>query len=60
VDVMVRDNGDPVVLEVNTLPGMTDVSILPEAAAAAGVGYAALCQQFVDMALQRSETQQYV
>ncbi len=60
VDVMVRDNGDPVVLEVNTLPGMTDVSILPEAAAAAGVGYAALCQQFVDMALQRSEKQQYV
>ncbi|MGD0812970.1 MAG: D-alanine--D-alanine ligase [Verrucomicrobiota bacterium] len=60
VDVMVCDNGDPFVLEVNTLPGMTDVSILPEAAAAAGVGYAALCQQFVDMALQRSEKQQYV
>jgi len=36
VDVMVRHNGEPVVLEVNTLPGMTELSILPEAAAAAG------------------------
>ena len=37
VDVMVRPNGDPVVLEVNNLPGMTELSIFPEAAAAAGI-----------------------
>jgi D-alanine-D-alanine ligase len=60
VDVMVRANGDPVVLEVNTLPGMTDLSILPEAAAAAGMGYAQLCQRLLDLALERSEKQQYV
>ncbi|MFO1512456.1 MAG: hypothetical protein U1F83_06000 [Verrucomicrobiota bacterium] len=35
VDVMVRANGEPVVLEVNTLPGMTETSLLPKAAAAA-------------------------
>ena len=40
VDVMVRPNGEPVVLEVNTLPGMTETSLLPKAAAAAGIGYA--------------------
>ena len=54
VDVMVRPNGDPVVLEVNTLPGMTELSIMPEAAAAAGLNYAALCQHMVDLALARN------
>jgi D-alanine-D-alanine ligase len=54
VDVMVRRNGDPVVLEVNTLPGMTQTSVLPEAAAAAGINFAQLCQRMVDMALERT------
>jgi D-alanine-D-alanine ligase len=60
VDVMVRANGDPAVLEVNTLPGMTDLSILPEAAAAAGLAYPQLCQRIIGLALERSEKQQYV
>jgi D-alanine-D-alanine ligase len=54
VDVMVRSNGEPVVLEVNTLPGMTDVSVLPDAAAAAGLNFAQLCQRMIDMAMARS------
>ncbi|PWU15486.1 MAG: D-alanine--D-alanine ligase [Verrucomicrobia bacterium] len=53
IDVIVRPNGEPVVLEVNTLPGMTDSSLLPKAAAAAGIGYADLCQRMVDLALKR-------
>jgi D-alanine-D-alanine ligase len=54
VDVMVRPGGEPVVLEVNTLPGMTETSLLPKAAAAAGLDYAQLCQRMVDLALKRS------
>lgn len=54
VDVMVRPNGQPVVLEVNTLPGMTETSLLPKAAAAAGLSYPALCQKMIDLALQRA------
>lgn len=53
VDVMVRADGSPVVLEVNTLPGMTETSLLPKAAAAAGLSYAELCQEMVDLALVR-------
>jgi D-alanine-D-alanine ligase len=53
VDVIVKPSGEPVLLEVNTLPGMTDSSLLPKAAAAAGIGYAALCQRMVDLALNR-------
>ncbi len=42
VDVMLPDEGEPSVLEVNTIPGMTEASLLPEAAAAAGIGYAGI------------------
>jgi D-alanine-D-alanine ligase len=56
VDVMVRANGDPVVLEVNTLPGMTETSLLPKAAAAAGLNYEMLCQRMVELALDRRGT----
>ena len=51
---MVAAGGNPVVLEVNTLPGLTELSVLPDAAAAAGVNYPQLCQRMVDMALRRS------
>jgi D-alanine-D-alanine ligase len=51
VDVMVGDDGQPVVLEVNTLPGMTELSLLPLAAREAGLGFAALCERMVVLAL---------
>jgi D-alanine-D-alanine ligase len=54
VDVMVRAAGEPIVLEVNTLPGMTETSLLPKAAAATGMNYAQLCQKMIDLALQHS------
>ena len=54
VDVMVRPGGEPVVLEVNTLPGMTETSLLPKAAGAAGISFAGLCQRMIDLAMQRA------
>ncbi len=53
VDLMVRPAGRPVVLEVNTLPGMTETSLLPKAATAAGLSYPALCQRMIELALRR-------
>jgi len=53
VDVMVTTAGDPVVLEVNTLPGMTETSLLPKAAAAVGFSYEELCQRIVELAMAR-------
>jgi D-alanine-D-alanine ligase len=50
---MVRAIGEPVVLEVNTLPGMTETSLLPKAAAAAGLNYEMLCQRMIELALNR-------
>ena len=54
VEVMIRADGEPVVLEVNTLPGMTETSLFPKAAAAAGLSYPAVCQRMVDLAWRRA------
>jgi len=56
VDLIVPDIGAPVVLEINTIPGMTATSLLPKAAAEVGVSFAELCQNIVVDALQRSKT----
>jgi len=56
VDIMVEADGSPLVLEVNTLPGMTATSLLPKAAAAAGIDFPSLCQRLVDLALQRGRS----
>ncbi len=53
VDVMVSKNGEPIVLEVNTQPGMTETSLMPKAAAAAGISYEQLCQRMIDLAMKR-------
>jgi len=53
VDIIVDAGGTPQVLEVNTLPGMTETSLLPKAAAAAGISYANLCEQMVQLAVAR-------
>jgi D-alanine-D-alanine ligase len=53
VDVILEESGEPKVLEVNTIPGMTETSLLPEAAAAAGISMARLCECIVQMSLER-------
>lgn len=53
IDIIVKPDGTPVILEVNTLPGMTETSLLPKAALAAGISYGQLCQKMVDLALLR-------
>lgn len=55
VDVMIDGEGNPVVLEVNTLPGMTETSLLPKAAAAAGIEFGVLCERMLEMALGREK-----
>lgn len=53
VDILLTDAGEPFVLEVNTIPGMTPSSLLPEAAAAVGISYAELCRRIVEISLSR-------
>ena len=54
VDFLLSEAGEPFVLEINTIPGMTPVSLLPEAAKAAGISYPRLCARIVELSLARS------
>ena len=55
VDIILPENGAPTVLEANTIPGMTEASLLPEAAAAAGISYADLCLRIIELSRARRE-----
>jgi D-alanine-D-alanine ligase len=55
VDVILSETGDPFVLEANTIPGMTETSLLPEAAAAAGINYGDLCLRIIELSRARRE-----
>lgn len=52
MDFMMDDEGHYYCLEANTLPGMTSTSLLPQEAAAVGIGFEDLCQKIVEMALR--------
>lgn len=47
-----RADGRPFVLEANTIPGMTETSLLPKAAAVAGISFLALCEEIARLSLQ--------
>jgi D-alanine-D-alanine ligase len=53
VDILLRDDGALFVLEANTIPGMTETSLLPKAAAAAGISFLGLCEEIARLSLQR-------
>jgi D-alanine-D-alanine ligase len=50
VDLRLASDGELFVLEINTIPGFTETSLLPKAAAAGGIDFAALCHRILDMA----------
>lgn len=50
VDFRLPVDNAPTVLEINTIPGFTETSLLPKAAAAAGIGFAELCAKIVELA----------
>lgn len=51
VDVMLRADGQPFVLEINTIPGMTSSSLLPKAAQAVGISFPELCARIIELSL---------
>ena len=55
IDAILSDSGEPFVLEANTIPGMTETSLLPEAAAVAGISYVDLCARIITLSRARTE-----
>ena len=54
-DFIVTKEGRPHILEVNTLPGLTSTSLIPDACAAIGISFEALIDRLVGYALARGE-----
>lgn len=50
IDFRLSDSGGCFCLEANTLPGMTELSLIPQAAAAAGISFAELCDRIIRLA----------
>ena len=58
VDVILSESGEPFILEINNIPGMTEASLLPEAAAVAGISYIDLCARIIALSRARTEGSQ--
>jgi D-alanine-D-alanine ligase len=54
-DFIVTKEGRPQILEINTLPGLTATSLVPDACAAVGISYEALVDRLVGYALARRD-----
>jgi D-alanine-D-alanine ligase len=56
VDMMLPEDGPPQVLEAQAIPGLTETSLYPQAAEAAGISFDELVGRLVELALKRSVT----
>lgn len=52
-DFIIPPEGEPIILEVNTLPGMTSTSLIPQAAAAVGLSFDALIERLLQLGMAR-------
>ena len=55
---MLPEDGEPTVLEINTIPGMTEASLLPEAAGVAGISYPELCARIIELSRAATEARE--
>ncbi|MBU1125018.1 MAG: D-alanine--D-alanine ligase, partial [Candidatus Omnitrophica bacterium] len=56
VDMILDQDNRPVILEVNTIPGMTSTSLLPKAARAQGVDFPSLCVRLLELAYEKKKS----
>lgn len=59
VDLRIDNDGNPYVLEVNTIPGMTETSLLPKIAKEAGLDFPALVEEILKDAIEREQRRHY-
>ncbi|MET0129022.1 MAG: D-alanine--D-alanine ligase A, partial [Solirubrobacterales bacterium] len=56
-DFFVRDDGEVLVNEINTIPGFTETSVFGKLFEASGIGYPSLCDRLVQLAIERFEAE---
>jgi D-alanine-D-alanine ligase len=55
VDFFLPEDGEPVIIEINTLPGFTPISMFPRLWGLAGIAYGALITRIVELGIARHE-----
>ncbi len=55
VDVILKADNTAVILEVNTIPGLTQTSLLPKAAQVMGIDFARLCIKLIELAYEKAQ-----
>ncbi|MBI4972388.1 MAG: D-alanine--D-alanine ligase [Candidatus Omnitrophica bacterium] len=55
VDMILGENGIPYILEVNSIPGMTENSLLPKAARICGIDFTRLCLRLIELAYEKTK-----
>jgi D-alanine-D-alanine ligase len=53
IDFILRNDKHPIILEINTIPGLTSMSLLPKAAKAAGIPYTKLLDKIISYAIEK-------
>lgn len=54
-DFMVNEQGQPFILEVNTLPGLTATSLIPQELAAIGISFAGMAERLIELGMARAQ-----
>ncbi len=57
VDFRLDEDGQPFCLEVNTIPGFTELSLVPMAAKSVGIEFVDLCKQLIDIAMNKKSVE---
>jgi D-alanine-D-alanine ligase len=58
VDMFLKDNGDIVLNEINTIPGFTRISMYPKLWEASGISYGELIDRLIQLAIERFKVEQ--
>jgi D-alanine-D-alanine ligase len=55
VDMILNQDNTPVILEINTIPGLTQTSLLPKAAKIVGIDFCELCLKLIELAYEKAK-----
>jgi D-alanine-D-alanine ligase len=55
VDMIIDKNNEAFILEINTIPGLTETSLLPKAALVAGIDFTGLCFKLIELAYEKAK-----
>jgi D-alanine-D-alanine ligase len=55
MEIIIQEDGDMFVLDVNTIPGFTPLSLLPDAARHSGISFEQLCEKLIHLGIKRCE-----